>query len=335
MATNVLSRPSTTAAQRGRAGSVPVDGGAGEGRGVDSQDRAASPGVSRPRFVLADFVQLTKPGIVVMILITTVASAIIGGGVAAIDWLWLMLGTAAVAGSAGAANQVWECRIDRQMTRTARRPLPDRRMHVAWASAFTAVTGLMGLLVLAVAFGPPPALSAAVTWLVYVLIYTPLKTRSAWNTSVGAVAGGLPMLIGYTAAGGSIFDPTAWLLVGVLVAWQYPHFMAIAWLCREQYARAGFCMTTTIEPTGRSAGRQSIVGAAAVVVFGVALCMIPDGRLAAVVGSILVVVATAPMVLASLRFLAEPTDATSRRLLRSSLVVLPAVLTVVTLRVLW
>lgn len=286
---------------------------------------------------VADYVQLTKPRIVVMILVTTVATAMIasGGSVAIGEMFLLLLGTAAVAASAGASNQIWERTIDQRMARTATRPLPDGRRGVLPAMIFAATLVIGGTWLLAARFGAVPAWAGLATWLLYVLVYTPMKTRTAWNTTVGAIAGALPMLIGYTAVGGSLYDGTAWLLVGVLVAWQYPHFMAIAWMYRRQYGEAGFHMSTTVDPSGRSAAIQSVVGSVALIVCGVWLCFIPDGLLAAFVASTLVVAATLPMLKASIRFATDPNDQLARKLLRSSLLVLPAVLLVVTLRVFW
>jgi protoheme IX farnesyltransferase len=317
-------------------------GGAGQGSGgvvTDATDLHAGEGQASLSFsaVASDFVQLTKPRIVVMILITTSATAMVGAGgvVAASQLLWLLVATGAVAASAGAANQVWERVIDRRMTRTASRPLPAGRMRTMPATVFTAVLGIAGTAMLAFMFGPVPALVGVLTWWLYVFAYTPMKTRTAWNTTVGAVAGALPVLIGYTAMGGWLGDWAGWLLVGVLVAWQYPHFMAIAWLYRRQYAEAGFCMTTTVEPTGRSAGLQSVAGSLALIGCGVALCCLPGGRLGALVAVAAVVGCAMPMLRASIRFAVLPGDAMARKLLRSSLLVLPAVLAIVTLRVFW
>ena len=286
---------------------------------------------------LRDFVQLTKPRIVVMILVTTIATAFIGASalISGVQMFWLLVGTALVAASAGAANQVWERNIDARMTRTAKRPLPSHRLGTTSAAIYTLMLGVIGTAILAGIFGAAPAAFGLATWLLYVLVYTPMKTRTSWNTTVGAVAGALPVLIGYTATGGSLFAATPWLLVGVMVAWQYPHFMAIAWMYRRQYAEAGFHMTTTVEPTGRSAGRQSILGSIAVIGCGVALSVGFAGWLSGLVGSIAVVAATYPMLRASLRFASNPDDITARKLLRSSLLVLPIVLLIVTLRVFW
>lgn len=285
----------------------------------------------------ADFLQLTKPRIVVMILVTTIASAVLAGGapLAASQLVWLLIGTALVAGSAGAANQVWERVIDQRMARTATRPLPAGRRAAVDAWLFTAVTGIVGTAILAAGFGVTPAAVGVLTWLLYVLVYTPMKTRTAWNTTVGAVAGAIPVLIGYTAAGGTLTGPAGWLLVGVLVAWQYPHFMAIAWMYRHQYAKAGFCMTTTVEPTGRSAGWQSIAGSLAIIGCAVALCLGASSLLGAAAASVAATLCSLPMLVQSIRFTRRPGDGQARKLLRSSLLVLPAVLLIVTLSVFW
>jgi protoheme IX farnesyltransferase len=289
------------------------------------------------KLFLRDLVELTKPRIVVMILVTTVATAMIaaGGFVSFGTLAVLLLGTGMVAGSAGGANQIWERVIDRNMPRTAVRPLPSARMSTALATAYTCVMGTLGLAVLWIGFGSAPALVGLATWVLYVFVYTPMKTRTSWNTTVGAIAGALPMLIGYTAMGGSILGVTAWLLFGVLAAWQYPHFMAIAWLYRRQYDEAGFRMSTTVEPTGASAAVQSVLGSLTVIACGVGLCFISPGLFPAVLASVAVLAASLPMLNASLRFAARRDDLTARRLLRSSLLVLPAVLAVVTIRVFW
>ncbi|TWT95539.1 protoheme IX farnesyltransferase [Neorhodopirellula pilleata] len=289
-----------------------------------------------------DCVELTKPRIVTMILVTTLASAWIAMAsnslvsLSAMQWIMLLIGTGLVAGSAGAANQVWERVIDTLMPRTAARPIASGRMALWMGVAFTATTGLIGTALLVGAFGATPALFGGATWVLYVLVYTPMKTRTAWNTTVGAIAGALPVFIGYTAAGGTMSDLAGWMLFGVLAAWQYPHFMAIAWLYRRQYGEAGFQMTTTVEPTGRDAAWQSILGTIALAACGVTLCLAPTGQwwlsVAGIVTSVMVLIACAPLMKASLRFQSQPDDVRARKMLRWSLVVLPAVLLVMTLR---
>ena len=318
----------------------------GQGRGVQSEfnaepsEPAGEPGSTElivHKSLFSDFISLTKPRIVVMVLVTTVASAMVaaGGWYSLVDLVWLLVGTAMVAGSAGSANQVWERRIDCNMPRTADRPLPSGRMNVTVAVAFTALIGILGTSVLAIAFGTASALVGLATWGLYVLVYTPLKTRTAWNTTVGAIAGALPILIGYTALGGSLLDISGWLLVGVLVTWQYPHFMAIAWMYRHQYAEAGFQMSTTVEPTGRSAGIQSIVGSLALIGCGLGLCVSPNQLPSTILSTVAIVAVVYPMLRASIRFARHRDDVQARHLLRSSLLVLPAVLLIVTLRVFW
>jgi protoheme IX farnesyltransferase len=301
-----------------------------------SSDRAVND-TAKPTSAFRDFLELTKPRIVTMILVTTIATSAMGagGGVAFGTLLLLLLATGMVAGSAGAANQIWERVIDCNMSRTANRPLPAGRIHWLSAAAFTTVLGIGGTILLATQFGIQPALAGFATWVLYVLIYTPMKTRTAWNTTVGAIAGALPVLIGYTATGGDWTDATGWLLIGVLVAWQYPHFMSIAWMYRRQYGEAGFVMTTTIEPTGRSAGWQAIIGSLALIACGIALAWLPGGTIPATMATLGVFAACYPMLRASLRFAKQADDKNARKLLRSSLLVLPILLLIVTIRVFW
>ncbi len=293
--------------------------------------------VDKPRSVLADVVELSKPRIVTMILVTTVATALIGGGGAMplLGLLTLLLGTAGVAASAGAANQIWERVIDCGMTRTAVRPLPSGRMQTATATLICAVWGIGGTAILWTLHGAVPAIVGVLTWALYVLVYTPMKTRTYWNTTVGAIAGAMPVLIGYTATGGLLSEVTGWLLFGILAAWQFPHFMAIAWLYRRQYAEAGFEMTTTVEPTGRSAGYQSLAGSWAIALCGAFLCFLSGSGSGAFVATALVLALTWPLLSSSLRFFKAPNDLTARKMLRASLLVLPGVLLVVTVRILW
>ena len=281
-----------------------------------------------------DFLELTKPRIVTMILVTTLIAAVVAAGGATGFWLLfhLFVGVGMVAGSAGAMNQVWEHKIDAEMERTKRRPLPAGRMAIATAASFSVLLGVVGTAYLTYFCGITPAMVGVATWIAYVPIYTPLKTRSAWNTTVGAVSGALPVLIGYTAAGGSLADGRGWLLFGVLAAWQYPHFMAIAWLYRRQYSEAGFQMTTTVEPTGRSAGWQSIVGMIALIacLVGLATYHWSSSELLTYVWIAALLLVSFPMSRAAWLFAKDRNDVTARKLLRASLLQLPASLLLVT-----
>ena len=285
--------------------------------------------------IAADLLQLTKPRIVTMILVTTAIAALIAGGgtMSPLLLLHLIVGVAMVAGSAGAMNQVWEYRIDGQMERTRRRPIAAGRIGFWSGFAFSTLLGVVGCVYLWLVIGPAPSLFALATWVLYVPIYTPMKVRSQWNTTVGAISGALPMMIGYTATGGSVTDPTGWLLVGVLMAWQYPHFMAIAWLFRRQYAEAGFQMTTTVEPSGRSAAIQSVAGMIALAgcLVGLVYLIAGSSTIAMALMVALVLSITYPMTAAAVRFWQSRDDMTARKLLRASLLQLPASLLLLTI----
>lgn len=280
-----------------------------------------TPGLSM-RQTMADLVELTKPRIVVMILVTTGVSALFaaGGPLSASLAMHLLIGTALVAASAGTLNQFLEREVDGRMTRTARRPLPAGRIAPSVALGYGILLVFLGSLYLFQYVNPITSLLGIVTWLSYLAIYTPLKQRTSFNTTVGAIAGAVPMLMGYTGGGGSLMDVAGWLLLGVLVAWQYPHFMAIAWLYRHQYGEAGFKMTPTVEPTGRSAGRQAIAGA---ILLPMLLCFLVAPLERNWLWIPILIIVSLPLIRSSLAFAADPQDATARRMLRASLSQLP------------
>jgi len=172
--------------------------------------------------------------------------------------LHTVLGTALVAGGASALNQVWERDHDALMRRTADRPLPSGLMQVGTALKIGCGAALVGLLYLGLAVNPVAAGVAACSLLVYVFIYTPLKRVTWLNTFVGAFPGGLPPLIGWAAARGEI-GAGGWVLFAIQALWQLPHFMAIAWIYRDEYARAGFQMLSVVDEDGRRTGKQAVV----------------------------------------------------------------------------
>ena len=165
-------------------------------------------------------------------------------------------GTALVAGGASAFNQVIEREPDGLMRRTKRRPVPDGRLQPGESLVFAAVMSVAGLAVLAAGVNVLAAVVAFATLVTYAAIYTPLKRRSSFATVVGAIPGALPPVIGWAAASDQL-SRGAWVLFGIVFLWQLPHFLAIAWIYREDYARAGFPMLPVIEPDGRSTGRQA------------------------------------------------------------------------------
>ncbi|QDV13680.1 Protoheme IX farnesyltransferase 1 [Rosistilla oblonga] len=308
---------------------VPI---ASEGNSIDAADsphrgRHGGTAAASLKASIRGLYDLTKPRIVMMILITTGMSAMFLAGTDLSMWMMmhLMIGTAAVAGSASVMNQFIEREADAKMMRTMKRPLPSGLVSPGAALIFGITIGLLGTAYLAINVGQSTAFVGVATWVGYVMLYTPLKQKTAWNTTVGAIAGALPMMMGFAAAGGSLTDPRGWLLVAVLFLWQYPHFMAIAWMYRGQYADAGFKMTPVVEPTGKSAGWQAIAGALALPAVLITL-VLPYNY--APLFAVLAVAASFGMIRSSFRFCGSPNDVTARQLLMSSLVQLPASLAV-------
>src|SRR5687767_10673539 len=211
-----------------------------------------------------DFVALAKPRLNLLVVASTVAGYAMAHGdttnLAALGWT--IVGTALVAGGASAINQVIERDADSLMRRTRLRPLPDGRLGPVEALAFAAILSVLGLLVLAAGVNVASAVVALATLVSYAAIYTPLKRRTSFATVIGAIPGALPPVIGWAAAAGTL-SQGAWVLFAILFLWQLPHFLAIAWMYREDYARAGFPMLPVIEPDGRSTARQAVVYAAA------------------------------------------------------------------------
>ena len=211
-----------------------------------------------------DFVALTKPRLNLLVLLTTVAGLCLASptGVALALAAHTLIGTALVAGGAAALNQVWERETDRRMNRTRTRPLPRGRLRVAEGMWFGVTLSAAGLVDLAVWTTPAAAAVAAVTLMSYVLVYTPLKTRTSLATLVGAVPGALPPVIGWAAATGEITMP-AIVLFGIVFFWQMPHFLAIAWMYKDDYRNAGIPLLPVVEPDGRRTGRQAVLYTAA------------------------------------------------------------------------
>lgn len=175
------------------------------------------------------------------------------------------LGTALVASGAAAINQVYERDTDRLMNRTKVRPIAGGRMGPGEGRAIAAALSAAGLLILWFAATPGAAIVALATLLSYALIYTPLKRRTSLATVVGAVPGALPPLIGWAAAGGGLANAAPWSLFLLMFLWQLPHFLAIAWMYREDYARAGLPMLPVVDPQGVLTGRQATLWAATLV----------------------------------------------------------------------
>jgi protoheme IX farnesyltransferase len=282
----------------------------------------ASPGVSaKSHSRSGDFVTLTKPRLNFLVLLTTAAAYSLGAGPedTLIDLGHTLLGTFLVAGGAAALNQVWERQTDRLMRRTRQRPLADQRMPVSHGVAFGIALTAIGAAELAYFLNPLSSAVALLTTASYIFFYTPLKLRTSLSTIAGALPGALPAVIGWAAATNTL-SIEGWVLFGIVFMWQMPHFLAIAWMYRDEYARAGMPLLPVIEPDGRSTGRQAVLYTAALI----PLSMMPTGvGLASVwylagaltLGAILMVM--------SLEFSLKRDTATAKRLFFGSIIYLP------------
>jgi protoheme IX farnesyltransferase len=220
--------------------------------------------VARSTHRPADFVTLTKPRLNLLVLVTTAAGLYLASpdGVATPVLLHTLLGTALVAGGAAALNQVWERDTDALMRRTRTRPVASGRLRASEGLWFGMGLSTAGLVELAMGVNLISAAVAALTLGSYVLVYTPLKRRTSLATLVGAIPGALPPVIGWVAATGTLTLP-ALVLFGIVFFWQMPHFLAIAWLHRDDYAAAGIPLLPVLEPDGRRTGRQALLYGAA------------------------------------------------------------------------
>jgi len=216
---------------------------------------------------LDDLFVLTKVRVNALVVATT-AGGYYMAAPPAIDWTTLgltCLYTALVASAASAINQVDERDTDRLMERTRLRPIADRRMSPAAGRAIAVALTAIGLAGLWLVSNVEAAIVALVTFVSYALVYTPLKRRTSLSTVVGAVPGALPPLIGWAAAGGSLATLAPWSLFGLMFLWQLPHFLAIAWIYREDYARAGLPMLPVTDSAGAMTGRQAALWAVTIV----------------------------------------------------------------------
>jgi protoheme IX farnesyltransferase len=230
-----------------------------------------SPTLSLPRTTAADWLELAKPRITTMVAFTALVGFVSASR--ASPWTAVLVaalvGTALVAAGASVLNQVYEKDTDALMQRTRSRPIPSGRVQPAPAAAFGAALTASGLATLLLGCGPLATAVALVTWLSYLFAYTPLKRRTPLATIVGAVPGALPPVIGWAAAGDGL-GPGAFILFAILFLWQIPHFLAIAWLYRDDYARAGFPMLPVLDREGSFTARQAVLHSLALLLVSLA-----------------------------------------------------------------
>jgi protoheme IX farnesyltransferase len=284
-----------------------------------------SPSAGMVATTAADLSRLVRPRIAVMVLATVATAAWLTAGrsLSGAGLALVLLGTLLVAASSSIANQILERHTDRLMPRTATRPLVTGRLGVREAWILTVILLVVGLAITVAGGGWAASVASLATWLLYVVVYTPLKRVTPLNTAVGAIAGALPVAIGWFAAGGpgrfSAGDTAGGIAAGalatVLYLWQFPHFMAIAWLYRRQYSDAGLRMLTVVDPGGLRAAGQALAAA---------LSMVPVSLLLAVPSGsewmfLVAAIASVAYVAATMRFAVSRDDASARGLLLVSL----------------
>jgi protoheme IX farnesyltransferase len=271
-----------------------------------------------------DLAELVKARLTLLVLFTTAAGFYLGAqspfNYAAL--FHVVFGTAAAAAGAAALNQWWERKLDALMRRTRTRPVPAGRMRPAEALALGLVLSIFGVGYLAITCNALSATLAAVTILIYIFAYTPLKRASTANTLVGAVPGAIPPMIGWAAARGAV-EAGAWSLFAIILLWQLPHFFAIAWMYRDDYSRAGFRMISSDDRSGERSASQSV--------FFCILLLVIAG-LPAFVGVVTMfylpveLVLGASFIAVAMRFLRMRTAGAARLLFITSIVYLPLLL---------
>lgn len=268
--------------------------------------------------------ELFKVRICVLVLLTTSAGYFLGlrHPANASTLLAILVGTGLVSAAGCALNQLIERHIDARMRRTANRPLPAGRLGPAEVLALGIVLGVTGIVLLAATVSLSCSLVAAMTLFSYVLVYTPMKQKTPLALLVGAVPGALPPIIGWVGAGGGLNVEGA-VLFGILFLWQLPHFLAIGWIYRKQYAMAGLPVLATRDPSGRRTGIQSIVWSSLLFVWTLVPVIASGARDLYLGGA---VVLGAAYVLASAAMLRHRSDREARWLFRVSLLYLPLLL---------
>ena len=274
--------------------------------------------------LIRDLVELVKARLTLLVLVTTAVGFYLGaeGPVNFAALLHTVFGTAAAAAGAAALNQWWEYNLDAVMQRTRSRPLPSGRMRPRDAVIVGSALSIFGVAYLAFVSNALSAALAAITIIIYIFAYTPLKRVSTFNTALGAVPGALPPMIGWAAARGTL-NAGAWTLFAILFFWQLPHFFAIAWMYRDDYARAGFQMISSDDRTGERSASQSVffcmllfVVAGLPAFLGIATVFYLLAEL--ILGAVFVAVA--------MRFLKTRARSDARRLFIASIIYLPLLL---------
>lgn len=284
----------------------------------------STPAIAAARSGVRDFVELTKPRITLMVTLTALVGFLMASpaGPRPGPLLACLLGTTLVAAGASCLNMLLERRTDALMQRTRSRPLPAGRLRPVDALGFGLALTALGLGVLLWRTGPPTTAVALATWGSYLFLYTPLKTRTSLNTLMGAIPGALPPVIGWSAASNTL-DPGAGVLFAILFLWQVPHFLAIAWIYREDYAQGGLHMLPVVDPDGRLTGRQAVAHSLGLLLVSLTPTLAGMAGTLYLAGAVLLGLA---LIAVSVRAAVERSIPAARRLFLASLVYLPALL---------
>jgi protoheme IX farnesyltransferase len=272
----------------------------------------------------AVFSDLVKTRLTTLVLLTTLVGFYLGWQ-GAMNWLLMfhvLFGTALVASGASALNQLLEREHDAKMRRTQYRPLPSGRLQPTTVAFFGGVTSVAGLIYLALAVNLLTSVLGAVTLISYLFIYTPLKRVTWTNTLVGAIPGALPPLMGWTAARNELTGE-GWALFAILAFWQLPHFFAIAWMYRDEYAKAGFVMLPNIDAEGRRTAQQSVFCTVALLL--ASLCPFAFG-MSGKIYLVSAIILGAAFLFCAIQFARQMTLARAKQFFFASIIYLPLLL---------
>ena len=272
----------------------------------------------------SDYLELTKPRITLMVVLTALVGFLLALN-GAMDWVLLfnaLLGTALVAGGASALNMVLEWEADSKMRRTERRPIPSGKLTIQQSILFGSVLSAAGILYLFLFVNLLTALLAMISLALYVLVYTPLKRKTPLCTIIGAIPGAIPPVMGWTAVANSIEFTALWLFA-ILFLWQLPHFLAIAWLYRQDYARGGFALLPMYDPEGTRTARHIILESLSLIVLSVLPAVMGLFGEAYLAGALILGAVFLGM---AIRLAMTKTNSAARHLLLTSVLYLPFLL---------
>ncbi len=269
------------------------------------------------------YLELTKPRIAIMLVLTSAAGFYLGYKETFDGWLFAnsMIGITLLAFGVATLNQYIERNIDTLMQRTENRPLPANKVSPTEALIFGLLLCLISEIYLYVLVNPLTAVLGLSVIVGYVLLYTPLKTRTSASTAIGAIPGAMPPLMGWTSSANEISLP-ALVLFAILFLWQFPHFLAIAWMYREQYKKAGILMLPVVEPSGKMTARQIVIFAAMLLPIGLAPFFVGTAGLIYLVGAIIL---GSWFLYESIKTARLKTDESAKRLLKVSVLYLPLI----------